>query len=36
MLLRIRWDQPVDYTLLEKMIRFNVEDKAEATTFWRK
>lgn len=36
MLMRIRWDQPVDYALLEKMIRFNVADKAEATTFWRK
>lgn len=35
-LMRIRWDKPVDYTLLEKMIRFNMEDKADCSTFWRK
>jgi hypothetical protein len=36
MLMRIQWNQPVDYSLLEKMIRFNVADKAGSTTFWRK
>ena len=36
MLLRIRWEQPVDYALLEDIIRFNIADKAETTTFWRK
>ncbi|MHB1453828.1 MAG: iron chaperone [Saccharofermentanales bacterium] len=35
-LMRIRWDKPVDYTLLEKMIRFNIADKAGCSTFWRK
>ncbi|RED59384.1 iron chaperone [Cohnella lupini] len=35
-LIRIRWDSPVDYSLLEKMIEFNVWDKAECSTFWRK
>ncbi|MCM3628359.1 iron chaperone [Paenibacillus glycanilyticus] len=36
LLLRIRWDKPVDYRLLERIITFNVEDKADCTTFWRK
>lgn len=35
-LVRIPWDSSVDYTLLEKMIRFNMMDKAECSTFWRK
>ena len=35
-LMRIRWDLPVDYTLLEKMIAFNILDKANCVTFWRK
>ncbi|CAM3337152.1 MULTISPECIES: iron chaperone [Paenibacillus] len=34
-LLRIRWDQPVDFSLLEKMIEFNIMDKADCSTFWR-
>jgi len=25
----------VDYALLEAMIRYNLEDKATCTTFWR-
>ncbi|MFD0618661.1 iron chaperone [Paenibacillus sp. GCM10027629] len=35
-LVRIRWDRPVDFTLLEKMIEFNILDKADCSTFWRK
>lgn len=35
-LIRIAWDSPVDYPLLEKIIGFNISDKAECTTFWRK
>lgn len=35
-LLRIPWDRPVDYSLLEKIIAYNIEDKADCTTFWRK
>ncbi|CAH1213432.1 Intracellular iron chaperone frataxin [Paenibacillus allorhizoplanae] len=35
-LVRIKWNSPVDYSLLEKMIAFNVADKAECSTFWRK
>ena len=35
-LIRIRWDILVDYSLLKKMIEFNILDKAECSTFWRK
>ncbi|MFC7680225.1 iron chaperone [Paenibacillus sp. GCM10028914] len=35
-LIRIKWNQPVDYSLLERMIEFNMMDKADCTTFWRK
>lgn len=36
MLLRIGWDQPVNYALLKNIIRFNCLDKADCKTFWRK
>ena len=36
LLVRFKWSQPIDYELLEKMIAFNIQDKAECTTFWRK
>jgi len=35
-LVRIKWDFPVDFSLLEKIIAFNIKDKAECPTFWRK
>lgn len=35
MLVQFPWNRPVDYDLLEKMIEYNVEDKADITTFWR-
>ncbi|MER0468889.1 iron chaperone [Bacillus cabrialesii subsp. cabrialesii] len=35
-LIRIPWNGPVDYPLLEKMIEFNIRDKASCSTFWRK
>jgi uncharacterized protein YdhG (YjbR/CyaY superfamily) len=35
-LVRFPWDSPVDFTLLEKMIEFNILDKADCSTFWRK
>ena len=35
-LFRIKWGQPVNYRLLEKMIKFNIDDKADCQTFWRK
>ncbi|KZZ84327.1 iron chaperone [Bacillus sp. SJS] len=35
-LFRIPWNEPVNYELLEKMIKFNIEDKADYTNFFRK
>ncbi|WP_264989457.1 iron chaperone [Lysinibacillus piscis] len=35
-LMRIKWDKPIDYALLERMIDFNIADKADCATFWRK
>lgn len=34
-IIRIKWDQPVNYDLLSRLIEFNIADKAETTTFWR-
>lgn len=36
MTLRLPWNKPVDYQLLERIIAFNLEDKKDCTTFWRK
>lgn len=36
MLFRIKWDDPVDFSLLTRMIAYNISDKAECKTFWRK
>lgn len=35
-LVRIKWDRPMDLSLLKKIIEFNILDKAECSTFWRK
>jgi len=35
-LVRIPWNSPIDLSLLEKLIQFNILDKAECSTFWRK
>ncbi|MFS0647447.1 iron chaperone [Siminovitchia sp. 179-K 8D1 HS] len=35
-LIRIPWKDPVDYPLLEKMIDFNIRDKEDCSTFWRR
>ena len=35
-LIRIPWSRPVDYRLLEKLIEFNIHDKENCLTFWRK
>ncbi|WP_110926694.1 iron chaperone [Bacillus massiliglaciei] len=35
-LMRIKWNLPVDYSLLKRMIEFNRLDKADCSTFWRK
>ena len=36
MIFRIKWDDSIDYVLLKNMIDFNLKDKANCTTFWRK
>ncbi|MCK9524958.1 MAG: iron chaperone [Limnochordia bacterium] len=33
---RIKWSTDVDFTLLGRIIEYNMEDKAGCTTFWRK
>ncbi|PID21543.1 iron chaperone [Sporosarcina sp. P3] len=35
-LFRIRWNEPIHYELLKKIIEFNIQDKADYTSFWRK
>ncbi len=35
-LIRMPWNSPIDYSLLEKIIAFNILDKADCATFWRK
>ena len=35
-LLRIEWTKDVDYALLGKIINFNISEKANCKTFWRK
>lgn len=36
MIFRIKWSQPVDYGLLHRIIAFNIEDKMDCATFWRR
>lgn len=36
MLFRIKWEAEVNYPLLERIISFNLVDKADCKTFWRK
>ena len=35
-LVRMPWSSEMDYDLLERIIAFNIADKAECQTFWRK
>lgn len=34
-IMRIKWSQSINYVLLERIIRYNIKEKADATTFWR-
>lgn len=36
MLMKFPWNKPIDYELLSKMIEFNIIEKADCQTFWRK
>lgn len=33
---RIQWNEPVNYELFKKIIEFNIQDKVESKSFWRK
>ncbi len=35
-LVKIKWTEEVDYSLLHKIIKFNIEDKINCKTFFRK
>lgn len=35
-LILIPWESPIDFSLLEMIIEYNISAKAECTTFWRK
>lgn len=35
-LVRIPWDKPLNLSLLENIIIFNITDKINCSTFWRK
>ncbi|MFI8684886.1 iron chaperone [Rossellomorea sp. NPDC077527] len=35
-LFRMPWKDPVNYALLEDIITYNIQEKAELTSFWRK
>jgi len=35
MLVQMKWTKPVDFELLEELIKFNMIDKEHTTSFWR-
>jgi uncharacterized protein YdhG (YjbR/CyaY superfamily) len=35
-LFKIEWDKPIPFELLDTVIRYNIEDKVNCSTFWRK
>ena len=35
MLVQIKWNHPIDYTLIAKMIDYNIKEKAGSKQFWR-
>ncbi|MGX7244681.1 iron chaperone [Enterococcus quebecensis] len=34
-IIKIAWDQEIDFSLLEKMIDYNIHEKIHYTKFWR-
>lgn len=36
MMARLPWDQPIPFDLLRDVIAFNIDDKRDVTSFWRK
>ncbi|MGL4484506.1 MAG: iron chaperone [Anaerovoracaceae bacterium] len=35
MLFKIKWNDEIDFELIEKIISFNIEDKKQVQTFWK-
>lgn len=35
MLIKVKWIDQVDFDFIEKVIKFNIEDKKDCDTFWR-
>lgn len=35
MLFKFKWTDAIDYDLIERMVRHNLEDKKDCKTFWR-
>lgn len=35
-LIRMPWERTIDYELLDRIIRYNISDKADCVSFWRK
>ncbi|CAB0991938.1 iron chaperone [Corynebacterium diphtheriae] len=35
-MVRLPWDQPIPFDLLRDVIAFNIDDKRDVTSFWRK
>ncbi len=36
MLVKFPWNKPFNFVLLKELIQFNIADKSECKTFWRK
>lgn len=34
-IIKITWDQPIDFSLLKKIIDYNIQEKIDYTKFWR-
>ncbi len=35
-LFQIKWNEEINYSLIDKIIKVNIEEKKDMTTFWRK
>lgn len=35
-IIRVKWNQPLNYELIQLLIQYNIEDKKHHTSFWRK
>lgn len=35
MLLQMKWTKPIDYELIEEIVKYNIIEKAKTTSFWR-